>query len=365
MQAERSTRRSNFEAADTERLFRHFSRMPKPGQALLERAPPLVLPAYDQCLKASHLFNLLDARGVISATEQAAYIARVRALARGCCTAWLRSRGHLGAEAASGDAGAAARASLQKRFLRMQERAAADLGELVGRSLTETDLRYDQISAFATPRRLTLRVRGLPAMADSMVERRGPRVGAQAALHGFTASLGVSDYTLEEQDDRKGRVHVARYRRAGRSTAEVLVTLVGIDPGALSVAQSMRWGDHEIRWIRPLRSILCCLFDGDVVPVEFGPLRAGAITLRPSLPRAGANRGAELRGLLSRSWRLPTSGWTARIGAGDRDRRRIARDEDLRLREDPALLAELAGLVDGRSPCSTDRPAFHGAAGES
>ena len=69
-------------------------------QALLARTPPLVLPAYDQCLKASHLFNLLDARGVISATERAAYIARVRALARACCTAWLRARGHLDAEAA-------------------------------------------------------------------------------------------------------------------------------------------------------------------------------------------------------------------------------------------------------------------------
>ena len=55
----------------------------------------LPLPAYDQCIKASHLFNLLDARGVISVTERAAYIARVRALAKGCCEAWLESRGHL------------------------------------------------------------------------------------------------------------------------------------------------------------------------------------------------------------------------------------------------------------------------------
>ena len=74
---------------------------------------------------------------------------------------------------------------------RMQERAAADLGELVGRSLTEADLRYEQIGAFATPRRLALRVQGLPArQADVMVERRGPRVGApQAALDGF---IGVA-----------------------------------------------------------------------------------------------------------------------------------------------------------------------------
>jgi glycyl-tRNA synthetase alpha chain len=53
----------------------------------------LALPAYDQCLKASHLFNLLDARGVISVTERQAYIGRVRALAKGCCEAWVAGEG--------------------------------------------------------------------------------------------------------------------------------------------------------------------------------------------------------------------------------------------------------------------------------
>jgi glycyl-tRNA synthetase alpha chain len=51
----------------------------------------LALPAYDQCIKASHAFNLLDARGVISVTERAAYIARVRTLAKACCEAWLET----------------------------------------------------------------------------------------------------------------------------------------------------------------------------------------------------------------------------------------------------------------------------------
>jgi glycyl-tRNA synthetase alpha chain len=100
LQAEREYSVFNFEAADTERLFRHFADAEAECLALLERSPPLVLPAYDQCLKASHLFNLLDARGVISATERAAYIARVRVLARACCTAWLHAHGHLTAEAA-------------------------------------------------------------------------------------------------------------------------------------------------------------------------------------------------------------------------------------------------------------------------
>jgi glycyl-tRNA synthetase alpha chain len=49
----------------------------------------LALPAYDQCIKASHRFNLLDARGVISVTERASYIGRVRAMAKACCETWL------------------------------------------------------------------------------------------------------------------------------------------------------------------------------------------------------------------------------------------------------------------------------------
>ena len=77
----------NFEHADTELLFRHFLDAEKECQAMLSRALPL--PAYDQCIKASHTFNLLDARGVISVTERAAYIGRVRALAKGCCESWL------------------------------------------------------------------------------------------------------------------------------------------------------------------------------------------------------------------------------------------------------------------------------------
>jgi glycyl-tRNA synthetase alpha chain len=55
----------------------------------------LPLPAYDQCVKASHCFNLLDARGVVSVTERAAYIGRVRALAKACCEGWLATERRL------------------------------------------------------------------------------------------------------------------------------------------------------------------------------------------------------------------------------------------------------------------------------
>ena len=85
--AEREFSAFNFERADTEILTRHFEDAERECAALLKAE--LALPAYDQCLKASHLFNLLDSRGVISVTERAAYIGRIRALAKGCCEAWL------------------------------------------------------------------------------------------------------------------------------------------------------------------------------------------------------------------------------------------------------------------------------------
>jgi glycyl-tRNA synthetase alpha chain len=80
----------NLEHASTEQLFQHFKDAEAECQHLL--AKNLALPAYDHCIKASHRFNLLDARGVIGVTERASYIARVRALAKGCCEAWVASQ---------------------------------------------------------------------------------------------------------------------------------------------------------------------------------------------------------------------------------------------------------------------------------
>jgi glycyl-tRNA synthetase alpha chain len=91
LQAEQEFSAYNFERADTDILFRHFADAEKQCKTLLDHDPPLALPAYDQVLKASHNFNMLDARGVISVTERASYIGRVRALAKACCEAWLLS----------------------------------------------------------------------------------------------------------------------------------------------------------------------------------------------------------------------------------------------------------------------------------
>ena len=94
LRAEKEFSAYNFEIPDTGMLKRHFEDAEAECGRTLDAG--LVLPAYEQCLKASHLFNMLDARGVISATERPAIIARVRALAKGCCEAWLKSQGKEG-----------------------------------------------------------------------------------------------------------------------------------------------------------------------------------------------------------------------------------------------------------------------------
>ncbi len=101
LQAEQEFSRHNFEYANTEVLERQFREAEAECRALLLKGQPgagetrhkLALPAFDQCIKASHRFNLLDARGVISVTERQSYILRVRELAKACGAAWLMTEG--------------------------------------------------------------------------------------------------------------------------------------------------------------------------------------------------------------------------------------------------------------------------------
>jgi glycyl-tRNA synthetase alpha chain len=102
LQAEQEYSRHNFEYAETEMLFEQFRMAEAACRKYLDagwatvgnaRRHLMALPAYDQCIKASHVFNLLDARGVISVTERQSYILRVRELAKACGEAWLATDG--------------------------------------------------------------------------------------------------------------------------------------------------------------------------------------------------------------------------------------------------------------------------------
>ena len=90
LQAEKEFSAYNFEHANTDSLLEQFNKVEQESKDLVDKN--LCLPAYDQCLKASHLFNILDARGVISVTERANYINKIRTLAKACGELWIKNQ---------------------------------------------------------------------------------------------------------------------------------------------------------------------------------------------------------------------------------------------------------------------------------
>jgi glycyl-tRNA synthetase beta chain len=156
---------------------------------------------------------------------------------------------------------------------RMQARAAEDLKRLVGEGLKAAGLDFTDARAFATPRRLTLVVDGLPtARADVSEERRGPRVGApDQAVQGFLKGAGLASLDqAEKRDTGKGEFWFAVIKKKGGPTAEALPGIVDSAMRALPWPKSMKWGSGSMSWVRPLQSIVA-LFDGKVLAGEVAP----------------------------------------------------------------------------------------------
>ena len=165
---------------------------------------------------------------------------------------------------------------------RMQEDGSGALKKQVLRRLEEARLQFDaeHVQSFATPRRLALLVRGLPAVQpDIAVERKGPRVDApEKAIQGFLKSTGLTLDDCEQRETPKGPVWFAVRQEKGRPTDDLLADLLPEALAAVSWPKSMRWDDSGVRWVRPIRSILC-LLDSDVVPFRFGSVESGRTTL--------------------------------------------------------------------------------------
>ena len=116
-----------------------------------------------------------------------------------------------------------------------------------------------------------------------MVERKGPRVGrAGAGARRLPARPADLDYTLEEREDQKARVLFALVREQGRPVSELLAELLPAVITRLPWPKSMRWGDGDFRWVRPLQSILC-LLDGAVVRFDVGGIASRRPHPRPPL----------------------------------------------------------------------------------
>jgi glycyl-tRNA synthetase beta chain len=158
---------------------------------------------------------------------------------------------------------------------RMQAQGAVDLVRLVSAGLKATQLSFDHIDSFVTPRRLGLVVNDLPGrQLDRSEERKGPRVDAPAAaIEGFLKSSGLAALDQAEiRETDKGSFYFAVKLLPGRPTPEALAAIVQDTLINMPWPKSMRWRDADFRWVRPLHGILA-LFDGTSLPLTF-PLGA-------------------------------------------------------------------------------------------
>ncbi len=231
---------------------------------------------------------------------------------------------------------------------RMQAQAAADLKRLVNDGLKAAGLEFDSADLYATPRRLTLVVDKLPERTpDISEERRGPRTDApEKAVEGFLGSIGLTLDQVEKRETDKGEFYFAVIEKKGQATAELLKDVIEDAMQKLPWPKSMRWADYAERWVRPIHSILC-LFDGDVVPVSFGAFEADRHTkghrfLTDAL--VSVKDFADYKKSLETGFVLiDPEDRKAKIKA---DAEALAANEGLVLRDDPALLDEVAGLVE-------------------
>ncbi len=266
---------------------------------------------------------------------------------------------------------------------RMQRQAAADLQRLVTHALVDAGLTYEGAQSFATPRRLTLHVVGLPeAQPDRREERKGPRVGApDAAIQGFLKAAGLAslDEAKKASDGKKGEFYVAVIEKNGRATRELIAEVLPPLLRAFPWPKSMRWGDYRpgkalvglvgmpagmdpgaisaltskntLLWVRPLRSILCT-FGGpieapEIVPFSLDNVIASDTTYGHRFLAPGEIRVRRFENYVDALFKAKV------VLSADRRKQTILADakslafaQGLELVEDEGLLEEVAGLVE-------------------
>jgi glycyl-tRNA synthetase beta chain len=170
---------------------------------------------------------------------------------------------------------------------RMQARAAEDLRKLVTDRLVAEGLTYEGARAFATPRRLTLTIHGVPAkQPDVKEEKKGPRVGApENAIAGFLKAAGLSSISQAKvQPDKKGDFYVAVLDRPGRDAIDVIKDVLNATVPTFPWPKSMRWGAQSAKpgslsWVRPLHSIVATFGpeteEPEIVLLDIGGIKAG------------------------------------------------------------------------------------------
>ena len=246
---------------------------------------------------------------------------------------------------------------------RMQANAARDLERMAREHLAAAGFLPEALKTFAGPRRLTLVVEGLPiAQADRKEELKGPRVGAPPqAMEGFLRKAGLTQDQLVERDG----VWMAFIEKTGRATPEIVAEMVEAIVRGFAWPKSMTWGSGKLRWVRPLKRILC-VFDREIVPFSIEGIESGDVTEGHRFMRVGHGWGGQpfkvrdfdeyAKGLLDHFVVLDVEERKSRILEGCKT---LCFARNLELVEDQGLLEEVAGLAEWPTPVLGDMdPAF-------
>ncbi len=297
--AEQQHSRYYFEVADVEQLRNMFDGYETEAERALQAG--LTLPAYDQLLKCSHAFNVLDTRGSVGVTERAAYFGRMRRIARAVAELYLKEREQAGYPWLEPDAPAEPveepeelpgpnRRSAFILEIGTEELPVSDLSSALEQleasiesMLTDTRLEHGSIRVMGTPRRLIALVEDL-APRQSSRDRilRGPP-WAKAydadgnptpAASGFASSSGVEVEELREQEMDGGSYAVAAVREEGGPARQALADALPRVIAGLRFDKAMRWDSAGTTFSRPIRWLLA-VHGESVVPFEYGSLRSG------------------------------------------------------------------------------------------
>ncbi|MFZ0835916.1 MAG: glycine--tRNA ligase subunit beta [Xanthobacteraceae bacterium] len=242
---------------------------------------------------------------------------------------------------------------------RMQARAADDLKKMVTDRLVDAGLVYEGARAFATPRRLTLFVQGIPAhQPDLREEKKGPRVGApDAAIQGFLRSAGLASINeAKVERDKRGDFYVALIEKPGRAAGDVLAEILPVVVRTFPWPKAMRWGaasakPSALTWVRPLHAIVATFGpeteEPDVVEFAVDGVAAGNTTYghRFMAPAPIAvRRFDDYASKLDRAKVVLDPQRRAEMILADA--KNLAFAQGFELIEDEALLAEVTGLVE-------------------